>query len=97
MLRHCVMFTWSDDVTEEAKAAVSAGLDGLASLPGVASYRHGPDVGISEGNWDYVVVGDFETTEAYESYATDQGHLDLIAEKIRPFITGRAAVQYEIG
>ncbi len=96
MLRHCVMFTWSEDVTDEAKAAVSAGLDGLASLPGVVAYRHGPDLGISDGNWDYVVVGDFETTEAYQGYATDQGHLDLIAEKIRPFITGRAAVQYEI-
>ena len=96
MLRHCVMFTWSDDVTDEAKAEVSAGLDGLASLPGVVAYRHGPDVGISDGNWDYVVVGDFETTEAYRNYAADQGHLDLIAEKIRPFITGRAAVQYEI-
>ena len=43
-----------------------------------------------------MVVGDFETTEAYQNYAADQGHLDLIAEKIRPFITGRAAVQYEL-
>lgn len=95
MFRHCVMFTWNDDVSAETKAAIAAGLDKLADLDAVASYHHGPDAGVSDGNWDYVVVGDFKSVDDYKVYATDAGHLDLIADLIKPNINGRAAVQYE--
>lgn len=95
MFRHCVMFTWNDTVTADVKDAVSAGLDKLASLDGVLSYQHGPDAGVSDGNWDYVVVGDFATVEDYQAYAVDSGHVELIATLIKPNISGRAAVQYE--
>jgi len=95
MFRHCVMFTWSDDATDEAKAAVSAGLDELAKMDAITTYRHGPDAGVSDGNWDYVAVGDFASVDHYRIYANDQDHLDLIANVIRPAISARAAVQYE--
>jgi len=95
VFRHCVMFTWADDVSEESKAAISAGLDQLASLDCVAAYHHGPDAGISDGNWDYVAVGDFDSVDDYRTYASDAGHLQLIADMIKPNISGRAAVQYE--
>ena len=58
MFRHCVMFRWADDVSDETQATVSAGLDALATLPCVSAYHHGPDAGVSDGNWDYVAVGD---------------------------------------
>ncbi len=96
MFRHTVMFRWADDVDEETKSAISAGLDKLAELPSVAAYAHGPDAGVSEGNWDYVVVGDFASVDDYKAYATDTGHLELIAELIKPAISARAAVQYHL-
>jgi len=96
MLRHCVMFKWNEGVSDETKAAISAGLDQLADLDAVAAYHHGPDAGISDGNWDYVVVGDFTTVDNYQTYATDADHLALIADVIRPNISSRAAVQYTI-
>jgi len=89
------MFTWNDAATDEAKAAIRAGLDGLAKLDAVAAYHHGPDAGISDGNWDYVAVGDFASVGDYQIYATDAGHLTLINDLIKPNISGRAAVQYE--
>lgn len=95
-IRHCVMFTWNDDVSPDQVAAIAAGLDGLARLEGVVSYRHGPDLGLRDGNWDYVVVGDFASDEAYASYASDPGHLDLISSIIAPAINTRAAVQYRL-
>ena len=52
MFRHCVMFTFNEDATAEAKAAISAGLDEMAKLEVVVDYRHGPDAGVSDGNWD---------------------------------------------
>ncbi len=97
MFRHVVMFRWSEDgVSDDTKAAISAGLDRLADLPATQAYKHGPDAGVSDGNWDYVVVGDFANVDDYQTYATDPGHVALIADLIKPNISARAAVQYEI-
>lgn len=96
MFRHCVMFKWAEGVSDEAKAAVSAGLDELANLDAIAHYHHGPDANLSDGNWDYVAVGDFASPEDYQTYATDAGHLALIADVIKPNISARAAVQYSL-
>ena len=96
MFRHCVMFTWNDQITDEAKASISAGLNRLAELDSVRAYHHGPDAGVSEGNWDYAVVGDFESVDDYMNYADDPGHRSLITEKVAPYVDGRVAVQFEI-
>lgn len=94
MFRHCVMFKWTDQATDGAKAAVSAGLDQMINLDVVAGYHHGPDAGVSDGNWDYVAVGDFASVENYQAYAVEANHVALIAEHIKPNISARAAVQY---
>ena len=96
MFRHCVMFTWKDDVSDATKAAISAGLDEMAELEPVSSYHHGPDAGVSDGNWDYVVVGEFEDVAAYKAYAADEQHQALIKTHIAPNVSGRAAIQYEL-
>lgn len=96
MLRHCVMFRWIDDASDEAKEAVAAGLGEMARLDCVASMVHGPDAGLVEGNWDYVVNAEFTDDDAYRTYAADPDHLALIAEVIRPILSDRAAVQFEL-
>lgn len=88
------MFRWAEGTTDETKAAVASGLDEMIKLDCVSAYKHGADAGISDGNFDYVAVGDFESIAAYRAYATDPGHLDLIASVIKPAISSRAAVQY---
>ncbi|MGI9609946.1 MAG: Dabb family protein [Acidimicrobiia bacterium] len=96
MFRHCVMFKWADGVSDATKIEISLGLDRLATLDAVTNYHHGPDLGVSEGNWDYGIVGDFEDEAAYREYATEPGHVTLIADLIKPNISARAAVQYEV-
>lgn len=95
MIRHCVMFRWADGVTDDAIQAIRAGLDRLAALDCVAGYVHGPDAGLVEGNFDYAVVGDFDSIEDYHEYAAEAGHRMLIEEWIKPNIAARAAVQFE--
>lgn len=97
MFRHVVMFRWSPDATDEAKAAVTAG---LAELPGaidaIRAYRFGPDHGLAETNFDYVVVADFDDEAAYLAYRDDETHQQLIRERIAPIVAERVAVQYVI-
>ena len=91
------MFRWSDETSDVAKQAVA---DGLAGLPGVIPeirrYEFGPDLGLRDGTWDYVVVGDFDDVDGYRAYADDATHQALIADHIAPNIVERAAVQYEV-
>lgn len=96
MFRHCVMLKWAETTSDQSKTEIVAGLDRLATFNCVESYHHGPDLGVSEGNWDYMIVGDFADEAAYREYANEEGHLALIADLIRPNITARAAVQYEM-
>lgn len=97
MLRHVVLLQF----TEEAQADdIQAIIDGLESLPAVipeiASYSVGTDLGMFEGNASFAIIGDFADEAAYHVYADNPVHLQVISDKIKPFIAQRTAVQYEL-
>lgn len=97
MFRHVVVFVWSEDATDAQKAAV---VDGLRALPGligeIRAYRIGADAGLAEGNADFAVVADFDDVDGYLVYRDHPEHQRVIAERIRPILASRAAVQYQL-
>ncbi len=96
MFRHVVMFRWNDRVTDGAIEAMGVALDALvATLPAVVEYRHGGDLGLAEGNFDYVIVAEFATVDDFVAYRDDPEHQRIITELIKPFVESRAAVQYD--
>ncbi len=46
-----------------------------------------------DGNWDFAVVADFDDEEGWRTYTADATHQQIIAERIRPIVAERAAVQ----
>lgn len=97
MFRHVVMFRWNDTVDDAHVDAVATGLDRLPDeVPGIVSYQHGPDAGVNEGNYDYVVVGDFASADDYVVYRDHPAHRRFIDELIAGRVAERAAVQYEL-
>lgn len=96
MIRHVVLFTWTDGMTEEAERQFAAELTALAGKLGVPSYRAGPDVGLVEGNFDFAVVADFDDAESYLAYRDHPEHQDIIGRLSRPNTKSRASVQYAI-
>ncbi|MCG5217807.1 Dabb family protein [Streptosporangium sp. KLBMP 9127] len=97
MLRHVVLFTWTDDSTEEQRAEVATR---LRELPGaiaqIRDYRIGADAGINDGNYHFAVVADFDSVDDYLVYRDHPLHQAVIAETIKPIVAGRAAVQYTL-
>ena len=96
MFRHVVMFEWNDDVSTADIEAMGTALDALVpTVAEVVDYRHGADLGISEGNFDYVIVGEYASVEDYVVYRDHPEHQRIIAELIKPHVKARAAVQYD--
>ncbi len=93
-LRHVVLFRWNDEATPRAVAAMCEALATLpAQIPELVDYRFGSDAGLAEDNWDFAVVADFADQAGYEAYCDHPAHHVVIAERIRPLVAQRAAVQ----
>jgi hypothetical protein len=97
MIRHVVMFTWDDKMTDEMEKQLVTELTGLApKLAGLRSYHCGPDVGLIQGNFDFAVVADFDDADAYLAYRSNAEHQEIISRLSGPHAKSRASVQYEI-
>ena len=97
MLRHIVLLTLADTAGEHELAAMEEGLNSLpAIIPELLAYSVKRDAGLSEGNATIAIVGDFEDQDGYRAYADHPVHLQVIAEKIKPVVQSRAAVQVEL-
>ena len=96
MFRHVVMVCFTDEMTDEDRAALRAGLGRLPDLiPEIRAYRFGDDVGINEGNFDFVVTADFDDAQGYLTYRDHPEHRQLVKGFLAPFVAKRASVQFE--
>lgn len=91
---HVALFTWKPGTSDEQVQALS---DALAALPGqiseIRSYRLGPDAGVAVGNDRFAVVAEFDNLEAYQRYASDPRHREVIDRLLKPILGTRHAVQ----
>lgn len=93
-VRHVVMFRWSDEAPDGHVDAVGEALGRLPALiPEIRDYRFGPDIGVNEGNFDYVVTADFDSVEDYVTYRDHPDHREVVTGLIVPNIAARSAVQ----
>lgn len=90
------MLTWAEGTTPEQHQAV---VDALSTMPGlipeIRNYTIGSDAGISDGNADLVVIGEFDDVAGYQTYAAQPDHVAAINDLIKPILAARAAVQFE--
>jgi hypothetical protein len=94
-VRHVATFTFVESVTEEQIANVTAGLAELPdAIPEIEAFSFGPDAGLNDGNAHYSVVADFPSIDAYLAYRDHPAHRAVLAERIRPILAARAAVQF---
>lgn len=97
MIRHIVLFNWKDDTPADHVAAVTTALAQLPSkISQIKSYKFGPDLGVNPGNYQYVVAAEFDSVEDYLVYRDHPDHKAFIAEFTAPFVSTRAAIQYEV-
>ncbi len=96
MFRHVAVFRWVEGTTPEAVETLQEGLRLLpSSISELRDYRTGADADLVEGNWDFVVVADFDDVAGWRAYTAHPAHQKLLDELIQPILGKRASVQYE--
>ena len=97
MIRHVVVFTWSDSADAERRAGAVAALRRLPEeVGGMTSMTVADDAGLTPGNASAVLIADFPDAAAFARYAADPVHQAVLAEHVRPILAARSAVQIEI-
>lgn len=97
MIRHVVMFRWSETATEEQKQAALEQLDALRErVPGIRRLSFGTDLGVQPGNFDLALIAEFDDVAGYERYRDHEAHQTVVTDYVRPITAERAAVQHDI-
>ncbi|SNT43911.1 Stress responsive A/B Barrel Domain [Streptosporangium subroseum] len=95
MFRHVVLFTWTEETTDEQKATLAAELAKLpGAIPEIRAFTFGPDAGVNPGNQEFAIVADFDNVEDFLVYRDHPVHQAAIAEHIKPIAASRAAAQF---
>lgn len=80
MIRHIVMFRFTEGFTPQIRERWIAGLEAMkGNIPGMLRLEHGPDVMKTERSWDHVIVADFRSRDDLAVYNTHPLH-----EAIKP-------------
>lgn len=99
MLRHvvCWRLSASDSAVKlEQSAQITGALQGLVSvIPEITSLTVGSDVASTDGNWDLVLVADFEDEAALGVYVVHPEHR-TVAGMIDSLTGARAVVDFVI-
>ncbi len=96
MIRHVALFRFREDAPRDAAQQLEEGLFQLAqTIPTIAAYEYGADLGLREGNFDFAVVADFDDAAAFRSYVDHPDHQAFIAERLAPVISERVSIQFD--
>lgn len=81
MLRHIVFFKWKASFTDDIRQKWIEGLEAMiGNIPGMIRLEHGADILNTDQSWDHVIIADFESRTALETYNTHPLH-----EAIKPY------------
>lgn len=97
MIRHVVMLHWQPGTSAAAVAAVTEAFAKLPALiPEIKSYQFGPDLGLFEGNADYVLVAEFDNEQDFKDYSSHPDHIELMKAVTMPIMASFSAVQFNV-
>lgn len=95
MFRQVISIRWAEGVSQDQKQGYREALDGLRSIPELIALNWGDDVGIFEGNFDFVAVMGFQDFASARRYVEHPLHQRYVQDHAAPLIGERVVVQHE--
>lgn len=100
MVKHIILWTLKDELSEEekkkVKEGIKEGLEGLyGQIPGLTDI-HVNIHGLASSNADLMLDSTFENEEALKAYAVHPAHVAVADGKVRPYTKVRSCLDFEI-
>ena len=101
MVKHVIIWTLKEEYSEAEKAKIKADMkESLEALkgviPGLIDIKLYTEPLPSSKNADVLLDTTFESEEALKNYAVHPIHVEAANTKVRPFVSGRSCMDYEI-
>ena len=101
MVKHVIIWTLKEEYSESEKAQIKADMkESLEALkgviPGLIDIKLYTEPLPSSKNADVLLDTTFESEEALKNYAVHPIHVEAANTKVRPFVSGRSCMDYEI-
>lgn len=94
MIRSVTAVSFGAGTPEDAINSMIRGLRSL-QVDGMRNLECGRDLGLRQGNWDYVLTADFEDANAFRRFDEHPEHARIRAA-IGPHVRAAVRVQFEI-
>lgn len=100
MVKHIILWQLKDELSEEEKLAVKAGikegLEGLAGkIPGLTDIKVQIE-GLVSSNAEVMLDSSFEDEAALKGYAVHPEHVAVADGKVRPYTKTRLCLDFEV-
>lgn len=100
MVKHVILWQLKDELSEEERAAVKAGvkegLEGLVGkVPGLLEVTVNTEP-LPTSNADLMLDTTLESFEALKGYAVHPAHVKVADGKVRPYMKTRVVMDYEV-
>ena len=100
MVKHIILWQLKDELSEEEKKVVRAGIkEGLEGLqgkvPGLVEIKVQTEY-LTSSNVDVMLDSTFEDEAALKGYAVHPAHVEVADTKVRPYTKTRACIDYEV-
>lgn len=101
MVKHIILWTLRNELSEDEKNSVKAGIKaGLESLkgvvPGLVDVNVVIDGRLASSNADVMLDCTLESEEALKAYAVHPAHVAVADSKVRPYTAVRSCLDFEI-
>lgn len=101
MVKHIILWTLKDSLSEEEKIQIKKSIkEGLESLqgvvPGLTDIKVQIDGRLASSNADLMLDCTLESEEALKGYAVHPAHVAIANSRVRPFTTIRSCLDYTI-
>lgn len=96
MLRHVALFRFKPETTVEQIDAATRSLSALPDqIDVLRKFRFGPDLGITNGAWDFAVIAVLDGPHDYAIYRDHPAHVAVLRNHIAPLVSDIARIQFE--
>lgn len=97
MIKHIVLLTWQEGVSQAQIDAVTSAFQELGKeIPEVLNYSFGQDAGIYRGNANYALIAEFRNEADLKAYVVHPSHQALLSTVTGPILKSFQSIQFKV-